>query len=149
MVLTSRSSSIKSMDRKQHDLDCLQLFLQRIRHFRESISGVEIADDTGLQAILRCEKLLEEGSYSMTGAVSNLQGLLLNCLIRFINVENPLREVKAVMNEPSGNSDAVIRFTAGLTLGVNVDASIENLDDTSNVYIQVFVGDFRGTDYKG
>ena len=74
MVLTSRSSSIKSMNRKQHDLDCLQLFLDRIRRFRESISSVDTATDTGLQSILRCEKLLEEGSYSMTKAVSYLQG---------------------------------------------------------------------------
>ena len=98
---------------------------------------METSNDTGLQSILRCEKLLEEGSYSMTKAVSNLQGLLLNCSVRSINVENPMREVRAVINEPDGSSDAALRFTAGLTLGVHFDSCIENLDDTSNVFIQV------------
>eukprot|EP00794_Sanderia_malayensis_P010994 gene10994-12157_t len=143
MVLTSRSSSIKSMDRKQHDLDCLQLFLRRIRHFRESMTAVGTTHDTGLQSILRCEQLLEEASYSMTKAVSNLQGLLLNCLIRPINVENPLREIKATINEPDGSSDAALKFTAGLTLGINLDAVIENVDDTSNVFIQVIYPDMK------
>ena len=137
MVLTSRSSSIKSMDRKQHDLDCLQLFLDRIRDFRESISSTDLANDPGFQSILKCEKLLEEGSYSMTKAVSYLQGLLLNCTVKTLNVENSLREIKTKIEEPYGHSDTVLRFTAGLTLGINVDCTLENLDDTSNVFIMV------------
>ena len=137
MVLTSRSSSIKSMDRKQHDLDCLQLFLDRIRHFRETISSTDLANDTGFQSILKCEKLLEEGSYSMTKAVSYLQNLLLNCAVKTLEVENPLREIRAKITEPVGSSDTVLRFTAGLTLGVNVDCTLENIDDTSDVFVMV------------
>lgn len=137
MVLTSRSSSIKSMDRKQHDLDCLQIFLGRIKHFRESISSAGIANSSSFQSILKCEKLLDEGSFSMTKAVSYLQGLLLNCTLKILDVENPLREKKATIEEPFSSSDTIIRFTAGLILGIHVDCTLHNLDDTSDVFVMV------------
>lgn len=137
MVLTSRSTSIKSMDRKQHDLDCLQLFLGRIRNFRESISSADVANEPSFQSILKCEKLLEDGSYSMTKAVSYLQGILLNCTVKTLAVENPLRQVKATIEEPFRSPNTTIRFTAGLTLGINIDCTLHNLDDTSNVFVLV------------
>ena len=137
------------MDRKQHDLDCLQLFLDRIRYFRESISLTDVANDPGYQSILKCEKILEEGSYSMTKAVSYLQGLLLNCALKPLDVENPLRVVKATITEPLGSSDTILRFTAGLVLGVHLDCTLENLDDTSDVFVMVINSDFFACRYFG
>ena len=136
------------MDRKQHDLDCLQLFLDRIKHFRETISSTDLANDPGFQSILKCEKLMEEGSYSMTKAVSYLQGLLLSCAVRTLDVNNPLRETRARIKEPIGSPDAILRFTAGLTLGVNLDCTLENLDDTSDVFVMVIKTNFPSKEFQ-
>lgn len=43
----------------------------------------------------------------------------------------------AAIIEPTGESDTALKFTAGLLLGIPLDAEIYNLEDTSNVRIKV------------
>ena len=126
------------MERKQQELDSLQLFLDRIRHFREDVRSLADTDHIGLETVLNCEKLLEEKSYSMAEVLSYLQNLFLTCPVKVVCSENHLRESKAIITEPTGSSDNPLRFVSGLTLGVNLHANLENVEDTSNVYVQVY-----------
>lgn len=48
-----------------------------------------------------------------------------------------LKMSSAVINEPSGRSDAPLKFTAGLVLCVRLDAHIYNISDTRFVRIRV------------
>jgi hypothetical protein len=43
----------------------------------------------------------------------------------------------AVIVEPTGESDSPLKFTAGLLLGITLDAEISNVADTSLIRIQV------------
>jgi integrator complex subunit 4 len=45
--------------------------------------------------------------------------------------------ITAVIVEPTGESDTPIKFTAGLLLGISLDAEIYNLTDVSNIRVQV------------
>lgn len=45
--------------------------------------------------------------------------------------------VTATIIEPTGESDTALKFTAGLLLGIPLDAEIHNLEDTSHVRIMV------------
>jgi hypothetical protein len=69
--------------------------------------------------------------------VDHLQSLVSGYRPPPLALENQLRQASAVINEPQGGSDNPLRFTAGLTLGVDVDADITNVMHTSQVYIQV------------
>lgn len=69
--------------------------------------------------------------------VDHVQSLVNTYQLRALVLENQLRQAEAVMNEPQGGSDNPLRFTAGLTLGIDVDAEITNIASTSQVYVQV------------
>lgn len=76
--------------------------------------------------------------------VDHLQSLVSSHQSPPLALENQLRQASAVINEPHGGSDNPLRFTAGLTLGVDVDADIINVMHTSQVYIQVsYISNFR------
>lgn len=48
-----------------------------------------------------------------------------------------LRMTWATINEPTGKSDAPLKFTAGLILGLPFDAIIENVVDIRHIRIKV------------
>lgn len=43
----------------------------------------------------------------------------------------------ATIVEPTGESDNALKFTAGLLLGIPIDAELHNLTDTSHVRIMI------------
>lgn len=55
-----------------------------------------------------------------------------------VPIENKIRKVSAVMTEPTGVSDNPIKFTAGLTCSVPVEATLENIQSVSQVKLQVY-----------
>ncbi|CAB3996489.1 Hypothetical predicted protein [Paramuricea clavata] len=80
--------------------------------------------------------------------VDHLQSLVSSYQPPPLALENQLRQASAVINEPQGGSDNPLRFTAGLTLGVDIDADITNVMHTSQVYIQVVFPDFSRQLFK-
>ncbi len=50
-----------------------------------------------------------------------------------------LRMTSATINEPTGKSDTPLKFTAGLILGIQFDAIIENVSDIKNIRIKVII----------
>lgn len=50
---------------------------------------------------------------------------------------NHIRKATAVIKQPTGLSDNAVRFTAGLTVSVEVDAILENVQELQNIRLQV------------
>ncbi|KAL3848604.1 hypothetical protein ACJMK2_019453 [Sinanodonta woodiana] len=50
---------------------------------------------------------------------------------------NQVRKATAIIHEPSGLTDNAVKFTAGLTTAVMMDAELENIHDVSSIRIQV------------
>lgn len=48
-----------------------------------------------------------------------------------------IKMASATIIEPTGESDTALKFTAGLLLGIPLDAEINNLEDTTHVRIMV------------
>jgi len=55
-------------------------------------------------------------------------------------VANRVRKASAVLHEPTGMSDNPIKFSAGLTSAVAIDATLENVQNTGCVKLQVRCG---------
>lgn len=45
--------------------------------------------------------------------------------------------LSAVINEPQGDADSAYKFTAGMVMGIPLDADIRNLRDTSIVRVKL------------
>ena len=45
--------------------------------------------------------------------------------------------LSAVINEPQGDADTAYKFTAGMVMGIPLDADIRNLRDTSIVRVKL------------
>ena len=54
-----------------------------------------------------------------------------------LRLMSSIYQAKATIYEPTGESDTPLKFTAGLLLGVNFDAELENIEDLKNVRIKV------------
>ncbi|ODM99768.1 Integrator complex subunit 4 [Orchesella cincta] len=57
--------------------------------------------------------------------------------IPLISFSSSIKMASATIIEPTGESDNALKFTAGLLLGIPVDAEIHNLEDTSYVRIMI------------
>lgn len=45
--------------------------------------------------------------------------------------------LSAVINEPRGDADTAYKFTAGMVIGIPLDADIRNIRDTSIVRVKI------------
>ncbi|KAI8514069.1 Integrator complex subunit 4 [Branchiostoma belcheri] len=54
-----------------------------------------------------------------------------------MEIGNCVRQALADIAEPSGESDNVQRFTAGLALAIDVDATLDNVTQAQDVLIQL------------
>lgn len=54
-----------------------------------------------------------------------------------LHLTSIVAQAKATIYDPTGESDNPIKFTAGLVLGVNLDAEIENVEDVKTVRVKV------------
>lgn len=48
-----------------------------------------------------------------------------------------VKQASAVIHEPAADSENVHKFTAGLVLGITMDAEIENVENIKNVRVKV------------
>ncbi|KAG1687336.1 Integrator complex subunit 4 [Nymphon striatum] len=53
------------------------------------------------------------------------------------DTRNRIHEINATIDEPSGESDNPLKFTAGLVLGVNLDAQIHHIENVKQVRVKV------------
>lgn len=48
-----------------------------------------------------------------------------------------VKQASAIIHEPAADSENVHKFTAGLVLGITMDAEIENVENVKNVRVKV------------
>ncbi len=66
-----------------------------------------------------------------------VSSLWLQIQLVFLVCISQIKMASATIIEPTGESDTALKFTAGLLLGIPLDAEINNLEDTSHVRIMV------------
>ncbi|XP_006820031.1 integrator complex subunit 4-like, partial [Saccoglossus kowalevskii] len=125
------------MDRNKADIQSLQLcqiYLNKLNHLQRYLSMSEITADNFTQSVFSEMHKLES---SKPGIIMKfLQPLLMHHSVPALTLSNQLRRAKAIITEPSGESDNHMKFTAGLTLNINVDCILENIQDTQNIQLQ-------------
>ncbi|XP_077987926.1 integrator complex subunit 4-like [Glandiceps talaboti] len=131
-----------TMNRNKGELEPLHLcekYLNRLNELQRYLSLSEIPPDSFSQAIFSEMHKLES---SKPGIIMKfLQPLLLHHHIPALTLSNQLKRASAVVTEPAGGSDNPQKFTAGLTLGLNVDCVIENVQDVQNIQLQIKLPD--------
>ena len=111
--------------------------LARIRTQNKLHDSSEHIQESLIQALGSFQEFVESNITQPFVIVDHLQSLVTRYQPPPFELENQLRQATAVINEPQGGSDNPLRFAAGLTLGVDVDADIMNVMHTSQVYVQV------------
>ena len=63
-----------------------------------------------------------------------------NQIAPVMKLTNEIRQMSAVVTSPVESPDTPLRFIAGLTLAVPVDARLENVDDVDSILVEVING---------
>ena len=112
-------------------------FLVRVKAFNRFISNHDVTIDHLSEAMVSFRGFFESNVTNTSSVADYLQQIVLRHSVTPLDIGNHLRQATAVLNEPRGGSDNPFCFTAGLTLGVNVDAEFDNVCDPSLVRVQV------------
>jgi len=113
----------------------LNIFFKRIHKFKQNLATSSVDQQT-FESVFELQNSLEQNLSNIPVLVESLQKFF---RAQPVNLEltNRLRQCSATIFEPRNNVDNPIRFSAGLVLAVDFVASLENVDDVSNVYLKV------------
>lgn len=120
-------------------LQVWQSFLARVKHYTKLLSTSGIKLDSFGQALMSFQDFFEANITKPLFITEHLQSIVLERRMSHIELDTRIKEASATMTEPQGGSENPLTFTSGLTLGINVDALIENIGDPSCVQIQVSI----------
>ncbi|XP_071501854.1 integrator complex subunit 4-like [Diadema antillarum] len=118
-----------------------QRFLNRASAMQEHFISAGISPDSFTRAVFSQVLKLSAARHAIL--TKFLQPLLLHNRAPPLSLGNTLSLVAADIHEPTGGSDNPMRFTAGLTLGVFLDASLRNVRDLERIRIEVKFPDFQ------
>ena len=118
-------------------LEMWEPFLVRVRAFTSFISNHDVTIDSFSEAMASFRSFFESNVTKTLSVAEYLQRVVLSHTVTPLDIRNHLRQATAVLNEPRDGSDNPLCFTAGLTLGVHVDAEFENVCDPSCLRVQV------------
>ncbi|XP_041482405.1 integrator complex subunit 4-like [Lytechinus variegatus] len=141
LVVQLRGSSSNSGSSGSSSSHLAQKFLTRASAMQEHFSSATITPDSFTHAVFTQVLKLSAARHGIL--TKFLQPLLLHNRAPVLSLANTISRVSAVIREPAGGSDNPLRFTAGLTLGLFVDAELENVRDLERVRIQVRFPDSR------
>lgn len=114
-----------------------QSFLARIKHYSAILGTSGTKLDAFSEALLSFQDFFEANITKPSLIADHLQSIVLQRTISLLDLTTHLKESSAILTEPQGGSENPLSFTAGLTLGINVDATLENIADPSCVRVQV------------
>jgi len=120
-------------------LQVWESFLTRIKTFSHFINTENINTDAFCAEVVSFPSFFESNITNPSGVVDFVQSIMLSHEVPSLELTGSLRQACAVLNEPRGGSDNPLCFSAGLTLGINVEAVLENVADATNVRVQVSV----------
>lgn len=111
-------------------------FFKRINKFKEHVSTSSSTSDR-YNSVFALQEAVEQNLSSVTTLLDLLQKFFRGQPIS-LKIENRLRQATARIMEPTNNVDNPIRFSAGLTLAVDVVAWLKNIDNVGNIFIKVY-----------
>ena len=120
-------------------LQVWESFLTRIKTFSFFINTENISTDAFCAEVVSFPSFFESNITNPSGVVDYVQSIMLFHEVPSLELTGSLRQASAVLNEPRGGSDNPLCFAAGLTLGINVEAVLENVADATKVRVQVGV----------
>ena len=136
ILVTQRYSS--SNDRNLNSmLQVWESFLTRIKIFSNFLNVQNIDADDFSAAVVSFPSFFESNITNPSGVVEYIQSIVLSHKVAPLQLTGDLHQAKATLNEPRGGSDNPLCFHAGLTLGINVEAALEDVTDPSKVRVQV------------
>ncbi|XP_028400177.1 integrator complex subunit 4-like isoform X2 [Dendronephthya gigantea] len=148
LIIYLHRNSSKALQSNSVAVSVWEQLLARIRSQNKLHCPSERNQESFIRTLSLFQEFVECNITKPSVIVDHLQSLVGSYQLRPLVLENQLRRASAVMNEPQGGCDNPIRFTAGLTLGVDVDADITNVVCTSQVFIQVVFPDFTRQLFK-
>ena len=136
ILVTQRYSSAR--DRSLNSmLQIWESFLMRIKTFSNFINEENIHTDAFSAAVVSFPSFFESNITNPSEVMNYVHSIVLSYQVAQLQLANSLHQASAVINEPHGGSDNPLCFSAGLTLGINVEAVLENVGDASKVRVQV------------
>ncbi|GFY47093.1 integrator complex subunit 4 [Trichonephila inaurata madagascariensis] len=119
-----------------------EAFLEQVDSLQRFQEEQGLSSDSFTSALFRDLDSLEDPKPGTVARV--LQPLLQSCPCPSLrlNVDCPeglerVKQASAVIHEPAADSESVHKFTAGLVLGITMDAEIENVENVKNVKVKV------------
>ncbi|PRD20942.1 UNVERIFIED_CONTAM: ints4 [Trichonephila clavipes] len=119
-----------------------EAFLEQVDSLQRFQEEQGLSSDSFTSALFRDLDSLEDPKPGTVARV--LQPLLQSCPCPSLrlNVDCPeglerVKQASAVIHEPAVDSESVHKFTAGLVLGITMDAEIENVENVKNVKVKV------------
>ena len=109
----------------------------RIKAFANFINAENICADAFCEAIIFFPSFFESNITNPSVVMDYIHSVMLSHQVASLQLTSSLRQASAVLNEPRGGSDNPLCFSAGLTLGINVEAILENVSDAAKVRVQV------------
>lgn len=138
ILVTQRYSSTR--DRSLNSmLQVWEAFLTRIKTFSNFINTENVNTDAFCAAVISFPSFFESNITNPSGVMDYVQSVMLSHQVASLQLTTGLRQASAVLNEPRGGSDNPLCFSAGLTLGINVEAMLENVADATKVRVQVSI----------
>lgn len=122
-------------------LQIWESFLMRIKAFANFINAENICADAFCEAIIFFPSFFESNITNPSVVMDYIHSVMLSHQVASLQLTSSLRQASAVLNEPRGGSDNPLCFSAGLTLGINVEAILENVSDAAKVRVQVMFPD--------
>lgn len=122
-------------------LQIWESFLMRIKAFANFINAENICADAFCKAIIFFPSFFESNITNPSVVMDYIHSVTLSHQVASLQLTSSLRQASAVLNEPRGGSDNPLCFSAGLTLGINVEAILENVSDAAKVRVQVMFPD--------
>lgn len=122
-------------------LQVWESFLMRIKAFLNFINMENITTDAFCAAIVSFPSFFESNITNPSGVMDYIHSLMLSHQVESLQLTSSLYQASAVLNEPRSGSDNPLCFSAGLTLGIKVEAMLENVPDATKVRVQVVFPD--------
>ena len=136
ILVTQRYSSARERGLNSM-LQVWESFLMRIKTFSNFINAENISTDAFCAGIVSFPSFFESNITNPSGVMDYVHSIILPHQVASLQLTTSLRQASAVLNEPRGGSDNPLCFSASLTLGINVEAMLENVVDASKIRVQV------------
>lgn len=122
----------------------VEKLLNFVTEMKKFLQGSDIEPDKFTDSLITELNHLQNVQGSQAGAVKKAVRKSLTIIKPcMMPITNQVRKAKAVITEPKPNSDNPIKFTARLASAITVDAVIENVENITDLRVQVKYPDMR------